>query len=117
MCVRSSASPPRTILPVVRFEKGVSKEAVARPYFEAAEREGRFGVVLVGVAQERARVWAGWRRGGSDGHPHFEFGRQSRFPNHYYFYLRDPEWGPAFVKACCYAPYPLWLYVNGHEWA
>lgn len=102
---------------MVRFEKGVSKEAVARPYFEAAEREGRFGVVLVGVAQERARVWAGWRRGGSDGHPHFEFGRQSRFPNHYYFYLRDPEWGPAFVKACCYAPYPLWLYVNGHEWA
>jgi hypothetical protein len=21
------------------------------------------------------------------------------------------------VKACCYAPYPLWLCLNGHEWA
>ncbi len=25
--------------------------------------------------------------------------------------------GPAFWKCCCYAPYPLWLCLNGHEWA
>jgi hypothetical protein len=107
----------RNEIPVVRFERRASKEELARPYFEAAEREGRFGVVLIGVAQERARVWAGWRRGGSDAHPHFQFGWQSRLPNHYYFYVRDREWGRAFVKACCYAPYPLWLCLNGHEWA
>ena len=102
-------------VPVVRFERRQSKEDVARPYFEAAEREGRFGVVMIGVAQERARVWAGWRRGGSDAHPHFEFGWQSRVPNHYYFYVRDREWGRAFVKCCCYAPYPPWLWP--YEWA
>lgn len=72
---------------------------------------------MIGVAQERARVWAGWRQGGSDGHPHFAVGWQSRVPNHYYFYVRDREWGRAFVKCCCYAPYPLWLCLNGHEWA
>jgi hypothetical protein len=27
------------------------------------------------------------------------------------------EWGPAFVKTCAYAPFPLWLCLNGHEWA
>ena len=102
---------------VVHFQRRESKEEVARPYFERAEREGRFGVVLIGVAQERARVWSGWRQGGSDAHPHFAFGWQSRVPNHYYFYVRDREWGRAFVKACCYAPYPLWLCLNGHEWA
>jgi hypothetical protein len=107
----------RNQIPVVHFEKRASKEEVARPYFEQAEREGRFGVVLIGVAQERARVWAGWRHGGSDAHPHFAYGWQSRVPNHYYFYVRDREWGRAFVKACSYAPYPLWLYLNGHEWA
>ncbi len=107
----------RNQIPVVHFQKRASKEEVARAYFEQAEREGRFGVVMIGVAQERARVWAGWRHGGSDAHPHFEFGWQSRVPNHYYFYVRDREWGRAFVKACCYAPYPLWLYLNGHEWA
>jgi len=101
-------------LPLVRFEKGVSKEEVARPYLEQAEREGRFGVVMIGVAQERARVWRGWRRGGSDAHPHFEYGRQSALPNHYYFYVRGCQWGRAFWKCCAYAPYPVWLCLNGH---
>ena len=72
---------------------------------------------LIGVAQEKTSAWRGWREGGPDGHPHFDFGRQSVFVNHYYFYVRDREWGPAFVKTCAYAPYPLWLCLNGHEWA
>ena len=104
-------------IPVVRFRKGESKEETARPYLDRAEREGRTGVVMIGVAQEKASVWRGWRAGGSDGHPHFEFGRQSAFPNHYYIYLLDPDWGPAFVKTLAYAPFPVWLCLNGHEWA
>ena len=43
--------------------------------------------------------------------------RQSSVPDHWYFYFSDPEWGPAFVKVCTYAPYPLWCCANGHEWA
>src|SRR5207247_10234134 len=97
----------RNQIPVVHFQRRESKEEAARPYFEQAEREGRFGVVLIGIAQERARVWAGWRQGGSDAHPHFEFGWQSRVPNHYYLYVRDRDWGRAFVKCCCYFPWPL----------
>jgi hypothetical protein len=104
-------------IPFARFGRRESKEEIARPYFEQAEREGRFGVVLIGVAQERARVWAGWRAGGPDGHPHFAFGWQSRLPNYYYLYVRDREWGRAFIKCCCYCPWPLWLCLNGHEWA
>jgi hypothetical protein len=107
----------RHAIPVLRFGKGESKEQIARRYFQAAEREGRFGVVLIGVAQEKAMAWRGWRRGGPDGHPHFEFGRQAVFVNHYYFYVRDPDWGPAFIKTCAYAPFPAWVYLNGHEWA
>lgn len=104
-------------IPIVRFARGESKEERARPYLEAAAREGRFGCVLIGIAQERAFVWRGWRKGGSERYPHFEFARQSAVPNHYYFYLRDREWGPAFWKSCAYAPYALSLCLNGHEWA
>jgi hypothetical protein len=104
-------------IPVVRFVKGDVKEEVAREYFKAAEREGRFGVVMVGVAQERTSAWRGWRDGGPDGHPHFEYRRQSIFPNNYYWYIRDPDWGPAFLKTTAYAPYSVWLYLNGNEWA
>jgi hypothetical protein len=104
-------------IPRVRFVKGDVKEDIAREYFKVAEREGRFGVVMVGVAQERTSAWRGWRDGGPDGHPHFEYRRQSIFPNNYYFYIRDPDWGPAFLKTTAYAPYSVWLYLNGNEWA
>jgi hypothetical protein len=104
-------------IPVVRFVKGDVKEDIAREHFKVAEREGRFGVVMVGVAQERTSAWRGWRDGGPDGHPHFEYRRQSIFPNNYYWYIRDPDWGPAFLKSTAYAPYSVWLYLNGNEWA
>jgi hypothetical protein len=104
-------------VPVVRFVKGESKEVAARPYLQAAARAGHFGVVLIGVAQEKTSAWRGWRQGGPDGHPHFEYGRQTVFVNHYYFYILDPDWGPAFVKTCAYAPFGVWIYLNGHEWA
>ncbi|MGH9117925.1 MAG: hypothetical protein ACRD0A_08620, partial [Acidimicrobiales bacterium] len=43
-------------LPVARFRRGDSKEQIARPYQLAAAADGRFGVVLVGKAQERMGV-------------------------------------------------------------
>jgi hypothetical protein len=104
-------------VPAVRFGKGECKEDVAREHVKRAERDGRFGVVLIGVAQEKAYAWRGWRDGGNDAHPHFAFGRQAIYVNHYDFYIRDREWGPSLVKANAYAPYPVWGYLNGHEWA
>lgn len=103
-------------LPVVRFAKGQSKELTALPFLEAAAAAGREGVVMVGVAQERVSGWRGFRRGGSDSHPHFVYRRQSLWVNHYYFYIWDAQWGPGFIKVCPYAPYPLWAWINGHEW-
>ena len=72
---------------------------------------------MVGIAQERTSAWRGWRDGGPDGHPHFVYRRQSIFPNNYYFYIRDPDWGPSFLKTVGYAPFPVWVYLNGNEWA
>jgi hypothetical protein len=70
---------------VVHFRRGESKELVARRFMRQAERDGRFGVVMIGVAQEKTSAWRGFRRGGSDAHPHFCYRRMSVFPNHYYF--------------------------------
>jgi hypothetical protein len=107
----------RNQIPVVQLAKGACKEDVARPFLRAAEREGRFGVVMIGVAQEKLVAWKGYADGGSKAHPHFTYRRMSAFPNHYYFYVRDREWGPAFIKTVAYAPFPMWLCLNGHEWA
>ena len=43
-------------IPVVRFAKGDVKEDVARPHMQQAEREGRSGVVMLGVAGEGVGV-------------------------------------------------------------
>jgi hypothetical protein len=95
----------RGAVPVVRFKRGESKELVARRSMQSAEREGRFGVVMIGIAQEQASAFKGYRSGGSDSHPHFSYRRMSVFPNYFYFYIRDCEWGPAFIKTVAYAPW------------
>ena len=104
-------------IPTVHFVKGDVKEEVAREHFKLAESEDRYGVVMVGICQEKTSVWRGWRDGGPDGHPHFVYRRQSVFPNNYYVYIRDPDWGPGFLKMTGYAPYSIWAYLNGNEWA
>lgn len=107
-------------IPVVHFEKGENKEEKARPYFEAAAREGGDGrVVLIGIAQEKASAWKSWKAKGHENraHPHMEWGRQMAYVNHFYFYIWDPEWGGVFWKTNAYAPFPIWLWLNGHEWA
>jgi len=106
-------------IPVVHFQKGQKKEEVARLYLEAAAREGKDRVVLIGIAQEKSSVWRSWPKKGQQkaAHPHMEWGRQMAYVNHFYFYLWDGEWGAAFWKTNAYAPFPIWLWLNGHEWA
>jgi hypothetical protein len=106
-------------IPVVHFKKGEKKEETARPYLEAAAREGKDRVVLIGMAQEKASVWRSWPRKGQEKarHPHMDWGREMAFIIHFYFYLWDSEWGAAFWKTNAYAPFPIWLWLNGHEWA
>lgn len=107
-------------VPLVHFEKGESKEERVRPLLQQAAKGGGDGkVVLIGVAQEKASAWRSWKAKGQEkaSHPHMEWGRQMANVNHFYFYLWDPEWGPAFWKTNAYGPFPIWLWLNGHEWA
>ena len=62
-------------VPVVHFQKGEKKEETARPYLEAAAREGKDQVVLIGVAQEKASIWKSWPRTGQEKtrHPHMDW--------------------------------------------
>jgi len=108
-------------VPMVRFKRAESKEDIARPYQDEAFAAGHAGLVLVGKAQERTSAWRGFvddsHVGHRPNHPHIAWRRQSSMPDHWYFYFADAEWGPAFIKLCSYAPYPLWCCANGHEWA
>ena len=101
-------------IPIVHFQKGQRKDDVAAGYrrkFTKAE-----GVVFIGVAQEKLMGWK-VRKETQGKLVRFQFAQQSVFVRHYYFYLQDREFGPAFIKIGAYAPYPAKVYINGHEWA
>ena len=101
------------------FKKGENKEELAKPFIEALARKGKEGVAFIGIAQEKAVAWRSWKAKGQEksAHPHMEWGRQMVFVNHFYFYLWDADWGAAFWKTNGYAPYPVWIWLNGHSWA
>ena len=62
-------------MPIVHFKKGQNKEETARPWLEAAAREGKDRVVLIGIAQEKPSVWRSWPRKGQEKarHPHMDW--------------------------------------------
>lgn len=99
---------------LIEFEKGQRKDDVVAEYRQA--HAGTEGVVVIGVAQEKANAFKAKKRT-SGQMVGFDDSRQSVYVNHYYFYLQDEEFGPAFIKVCSYAPYGLRVCVNGHEWA
>lgn len=102
-------------LPLVQFQRGQRKDDIAKIHRARFERSE--GVVLVGTAQEKMRSFRATKRRGDRGGVSFDFSRQSVFVKHYYFYVQDPDWGPAFLKIGTYVPYPIELCLNGHEWA
>jgi hypothetical protein len=71
----------------------------------SAQRRPRYGGHVRGKDQKKAR------------YPHRDWGRESAFINHFYFYLGDAEWGGALWKTNAYAPFPIWIWLSGHEWA
>jgi hypothetical protein len=100
-----TALPRPIISPWFISKKGEKKEETARPHLDAATRQGKDRVVLIGVAQEKASIWKSWPRKGQEKarHPHMDWGREMAYVNHFYFYLWDSEWGAAFWKTNAYA--------------
>jgi hypothetical protein len=104
-------------IPVVRFNKGDRKIEVMRRHVAAQARTGQSGVASIGVAQEYQNVFASTERQGTNGIPCFGFVKADRRVTCFYFYLWDVDFGPAFIKVCAYFPYPVKVWLNGHEWA
>ena len=94
-------------IPWVVFRKGDRKLEVVRPYLDAAEKAGQSKVVAIGEAREFQWVFDATKKAGPDGVPWFRFYRTERLVTWYYFYIHDRRIGPAFIKVCCYAPYPV----------
>ena len=105
-------------VPVIRFRAGQRKADVMAPCLQAAAAAGRSQVVAIGCAQEFQLVWTARKRDTDPGGcPQFSFTREQRRVSVFYVYIFDERMGPGFIKICTYFPYPVKVWVNGHEWA
>ena len=98
-------------IPMIQFQHGERKDDRANRIRK--QRPVRDEVVFIGVAQEKAQAFSARKVDGR-----FLFNRDKTvYVNHYYIYLDDADFGPAFLKVCSYAPWGITLCLNGHEWA
>ena len=106
-------------IPVVPLKAADRNIEVMRPYLDRAAGTGRSQVAAIGVAQETQRVFIARKRDTDPSKPpQFSFEKKDRRVTVYYFYLWDAGgFGPAFIKTCTYCPWPMKIWVNGHEWA
>src|SRR5437667_11775570 len=115
-----------TGIPVIVFKAGERKAEVMAPYLQAAAAAGRSQVVALGCAQEFQRVWTARKRATDPGRcPQCSCTKEQRrvsvfyiyIFDEFYIYIFDEQMGPGFIKICTYFPYPVKVWLNGHEWA
>ena len=105
-------------IPVIVFKAGERKAEVMARYLQAAAAAGRSQVVALGCAQEYQLVWTARKRATDPGRcPQFSFTKERRRVSVFYVYIFDEQMGPGFIKICTYFPYPVKVWLNGHEWA
>ena len=106
-------------VPLVHFLKGQRKDDLAHEYlaeFQAAG--GNEGVLFIGVAQEKTRVFrTEKRRNPVTGASYPWIVSSTGVVNHFNVYAVDADFGPFFLKFCSYFPYNAKLCINGNEWA
>jgi hypothetical protein len=74
------------------------------------------GVVFIGKAQEKARVFRTERRQSEHGGTYPWIVSSTAMVNQWYVYLKDKDFGPLFLKFSSYFPYNAKLCLNGHEY-
>jgi hypothetical protein len=103
---------------IVEFAAGQRKDEVMRERLAAFAAAGRTeGVVFIGRAQEKVKVFATTRRRDADGNAYPWIVRENRVVTQWYFYCYDASAGPFFLKYCGYFPYNAKLCANGNEYA
>lgn len=102
-------------IPLIDFVKGQRKDDVAREYL--AHFHGSEGVVLIGRAQEKTRVFRTEKRRDGQGKSYPWIVKTTAVVNQWYFYCVDEDFGPFFLKFCSYFPYNAKLCINGNEYA
>lgn len=102
-------------VPLFTFPHGARKDDIAAEHL--ARFQGEEGVLFIGKAQEKTRVYRTERRHNAEtGAAYPWIVRSSAMVNQYYVYAVDRDFGPFFIKFSSYFPYTGRLCFNGHDY-
>lgn len=101
-------------VPILKVPTESKPGDFAQKFLQEAEKKDRWGIVAILVNQERCRSFTSIRI--SKEHAVFDVCSKARAVNHYYFYIRDREFGCSFIRIGTYLPFPMRVWLNPHEW-
>ena len=103
-------------IPLMKAEKGVSKEDAVRPHLQRMERRNQHGVYCIFTSMEMGSTFSSRMPQFPTDDPDYRIIRRvpSRYL-HYYFYIRDPVIGPLAMCVGTYLPFQTTYYLNGHN--
>jgi hypothetical protein len=103
-------------VPIVKAEKGVSKEDFVRPHLQRMERRNQHGLYCIFTSMEMGSTFTSKMPKFPTDDPDYRIIRRvpSRYL-HYYFYIRDPVIGPLALCVGTYLPFQTTYYLNGHN--
>ena len=103
-------------IPILKAEKGVSKEDAVRPHLQRMERRNQQGVYCIFTGMEMGSTFQSRMPKFPTDDPDYRIIRRvpSRYL-HYYFYIRDPVIGPLAMCVGTYLPFQTTYYLNGHN--
>ena len=103
-------------VPMLKAEKGKSKEDCVRPLLQRMERRNQHGLCCIFTSMEMGRTFNSRMPQFPTDDPDYRIIRRvpSRFL-HYYFYIRDPVIGPLAMCVGTYLPFQTTYYLNGHN--
>jgi hypothetical protein len=99
-------------IPFVHYQTGERKhEDAAKLYPEDASFEGIFAIFC---SRAPSLLWEVHEFGNSK----IDIRRKKKasLVNHYYFHIKDRQWGHVCVRMCAHAPFSCNIMLNGHEW-
>jgi hypothetical protein len=99
-------------IPILKAEKGVSKEDCVRPHLQRMERRKQHGVYCIFTSMEMGSTFPSKMPKYPTDDPDYRIIR--RVPSrllHYYFYIRDPVIGPLAMCVATYLPFQTTYYL------
>jgi hypothetical protein len=99
-------------IPFVHYQTGERKHEDAAELLPSDS--GYEGIFAVFCARATSMLWEVHEFGNSS----IDVRRKKKasLVNHYYFHIKDKQWGHVCVRMCAHPPFSCNIILNGHEW-